>query len=46
MDSEFIDFIDWDNLGFDVVETRSMYYATCHKNEEWKEGNIIPFGTI
>lgn len=46
MDSEFIDFIDWDNLGFDVVETRSMYYATCHKNEEWKEGNIIPYGTI
>ena len=46
MDSGSIDFIDWDNLGFDVVETRSMYYATCHKNKEWKEGNIIPYGTI
>ena len=46
MDSGSIDFIDWDNLGFDVVETRSMYYATCHKKKEWEEGNIIPYGTI
>ncbi len=38
--------IDWDNLGFNVVETRSMYKASCRIGEEWKLGGLIPYGTI
>jgi len=38
--------IDWDNLGFNVVETRSMYKARCRIGEEWKLGSLIPYGTI
>ena len=38
--------IDWDNLGFDVLETRSMYKANCRIGEEWKLGGLIPYGTI
>ena len=38
--------IDWDNLGFNVVETRSMYKGLCRKGEEWKLGGLIPYGTI
>ena len=38
--------IDWDNLGFNVVETRSMYKAMCRIREEWKIGGLIPYGTI
>ena len=38
--------IDWDNLGFDVRETRSMYKANCRIGEEWKLGGLIPYGTI
>ena len=38
--------IDWDNLGFNVVETHSMYKASCRIGEEWKLGGLIPYGTI
>ena len=38
--------INWDNLGFDVMETRSMYKANCRIGEEWKLGGLIPYGTI
>jgi len=38
--------IDWDNLGFNVIETRSMYKASCRIGEEWKLGGLIPYGTI
>ncbi len=38
--------IDWDSLGFDVIETRSIYKANCRIGEEWKLGGLIPYGTI
>ncbi len=38
--------IDWDNLGFNVVETRSMYKAMCRQGEPWQSGGLIPYGTI
>ena len=38
--------IDWDNLGFNVVETRSMYMARCRQGEPWQSGGLIPYGTI
>jgi len=38
--------IDWDSLGFDLVETRSMYMATCRNGDEWTSGSLVPFGNI
>lgn len=38
--------IDWDELGFDVTPTKSMFKATCNQNEKWGKGSIIPYGNI
>jgi len=38
--------IDWDSLGFDAVETRSMFKATCSQDGQWAGGSLIPYGTI
>jgi len=38
--------IDWDSLGFDALETRSMYKATCPINGNWTGGELVPYGTI
>lgn len=36
--------IDWNNLTFNVIPTRSMYFATCDLGDEWKPGDLIPYG--
>lgn len=38
--------VDWDSLGFDAVETRSMFKATCIKNGQWSGGSLVPYGSI
>jgi branched-chain amino acid aminotransferase len=38
--------IDWDNLGFNFLPTRSMWKGTCKADDEWKNGRLIPFGNI
>lgn len=38
--------IDWDSLGFNFIETKSMFKAECKKNESWKNGGLKPFGNI
>ena len=38
--------INWDELTFSVTPTKSMYYTTCREGEEWKPGNLIPYGDI
>lgn len=38
--------IDWDQIGFNVRPTRSMWKGDCNKNESWKDGKLIPYGTI
>ena len=38
--------IDWDVLGFDVVETKSMFKATCKQGETWQAGGLVPYGKI
>tara|TARA_B100000959_G_scaffold278634_2_gene337327 strand:+ start:2069 stop:3106 length:1038 start_codon:yes stop_codon:yes gene_type:complete len=38
--------IDWDKLGFDAVETRSMFIATCSIDGEWTGGSLMPYGKI
>ena len=38
--------IDWDSLGFNVIETKSMFMATCKQGETWREGGLVPYGKI
>ena len=38
--------IDWDQLGFSVFPTRSMWKATCKSRGEWSSGELIPYGNI
>ncbi len=38
--------IDWDSLGFNLTETRSMYKADCKREGSWSTGGLIPFGNI
>ena len=38
--------IDWDSLGFDVIETRSMFHATCPIDGKWSHGSLVPYGPI
>ena len=38
--------IDWDVLGFNVVETKSMFKATCNEGGTWQAGGLVPYGKI
>ncbi|MAL64728.1 MAG: branched chain amino acid aminotransferase [Candidatus Marinimicrobia bacterium] len=38
--------INWDSLGFDLVQTRSMYTAYCRAGQNWEKGSLIPYGNI
>ena len=38
--------INWNELSFSLIDTRSMYVATCKADEEWKFGELRPFGNI
>ena len=38
--------IDWDSLGFNVTETKSMFRATCALDGQWSGGDLIPYGDI
>tara|TARA_Y100001960_G_C14622397_1_gene801364 strand:+ start:120 stop:1154 length:1035 start_codon:yes stop_codon:yes gene_type:complete len=38
--------INWEELGFNIVNTKSMYFSKCKYDGSWEEGNLIPFGNI
>lgn len=38
--------IDWDSIGFNLIETRSMYKAIWKKEDSWSPGELVPFGDI
>ena len=38
--------IDWDSLGFNPVETRSMFIANCPIHGKWESGSLVPYGKI
>ena len=38
--------INWDSLGFDLVQTRTMYTAYCRAGQNWEKGSLIPYGNI
>ncbi|KAF8728046.1 hypothetical protein HU200_018620 [Digitaria exilis] len=43
--SEIVD-LDWDNLGFGIVQTDYMYIAKCGTDGNFSEGEMVPFGPI
>tara|TARA_B100001250_G_scaffold250440_1_gene215260 strand:- start:4019 stop:5047 length:1029 start_codon:yes stop_codon:yes gene_type:complete len=38
--------IDWDNLGFNPLPTRSMWKGECVSGDDWINGKLIPYGEI
>lgn len=36
--------IDWDNLGFSYIPTKTMYMTMKEGDKPWEEGKLIPFG--
>ena len=34
--------IKWEELGFNIVNTKSMYFSKCKYDEDWKDGSLIP----
>ena len=38
--------IDWDNLGFNIIETRSMYEAAFNSSGKWESRGLKPYGNI
>ena len=38
--------IDWDNLGFNALETRSMFIANCDSSGKWVNIGLTPYGKI
>ncbi|XP_071704950.1 branched-chain amino acid aminotransferase 2, chloroplastic-like [Rutidosis leptorrhynchoides] len=43
--TESID-LDWDNLGFGLVNTDYMYIMKCSLGESFTKGELVPFGNI
>ncbi|GJM91398.1 hypothetical protein PR202_ga07762 [Eleusine coracana subsp. coracana] len=38
--------LDWENLGFGIVQTDYMYIAKCGPDGNFSEGEMVPFGPI
>ena len=38
--------LDWENLGFGLVDTDFMYMSTCGPDGNFSKGEILPFGPI
>jgi branched-chain amino acid aminotransferase len=38
--------LDWENLGFGLVETDFMYVAKCGPDGNFSKGEVLPFGPI
>lgn len=38
--------LDWENLGFGLIETDFMYVAKCGADGIFSKGEILPFGPI
>ncbi|CAL4912120.1 unnamed protein product [Urochloa decumbens] len=43
--SEVVD-LDWENLGFGLVDTDFMYVAKCGPDGNFSKGEVLPFGPI
>jgi branched-chain amino acid aminotransferase len=38
--------LDWENLGFGLVQTDYMYITDCGPDGNFSKGEIVPFGPI
>jgi len=38
--------INFDDLTFTFTETRSMYVTKCKQGDDWKTGELVPYGNI
>ena len=38
--------INFDDLTFTFTETRSMYVTKCNQGDDWKTGELVPYGNI
>lgn len=38
--------LDWENLGFGLIETDFMYVAKCGPDGIFSKGEVLPFGPI
>ena len=38
--------INWDELGFNPLKTRSMFKANCTIDGNWSAGQLVPYGNI
>ena len=38
--------INFDDLTFTFTETRSMYVTKCKQGDDWKSGELVPYGNI
>ncbi|MBN1426533.1 branched-chain amino acid aminotransferase [Candidatus Fermentibacteria bacterium] len=38
--------MDWDNLGFKVVPTKTLYVARTDENLQWQPGACVPYGPL
>ncbi|XAR62016.1 Branched-chain-amino-acid transaminase [Bertholletia excelsa] len=45
MEDEYAD-IDWDNLGFGMMQTDYMYISKCPKEGRFEQGQLNPYGKL
>ena len=38
--------IDWNNLSFQAITTKSIFLAKCNDGEKWDNGNLVPYGDL
>ena len=38
--------INWDELGFDVIKTKSMFLAKKEEGKDWEDVGLVPFENI
>jgi len=38
--------IDWDNLSFKAISTKSMFLANCREGKKWNTGSLVPYDDL
>ncbi|KAL3647378.1 Branched-chain-amino-acid aminotransferase, mitochondrial [Castilleja foliolosa] len=46
LEDEYGGAVDWDNLGFGLMQTDHMYTMKCGKDDQFKAGKLSPYGNI
>jgi hypothetical protein len=43
---KYADGVNWDELGFGIIPTDSMYTMKCSDGDNFSQGHLIPYGNI